>query len=137
MNKKMVIGLVVALTLTLGGGLAMAQYWGYGGWGHMAGPWYGHTRGSGYGGHMMGPEYANNASYCWGNGPGAYGETKELTTKDTESIIRNYIGANPNLKVGKIQDKGTYFEGEIVTKDNSLVAKLGVDKNTGWVQPVE
>jgi hypothetical protein len=136
MKKKLVIGLVVALTLTVGGGLAMAQ-WGYGGWGHMTGPWYGHMTGPGYGGYMMGPGYANYANNCWGNGPEAYGETKALTTKDTESILRNYIGANPNLKVGKIQDKGKYFEGEIVTKDNSLVAKLGVDKNTGWVQPVE
>lgn len=48
----------------------------------------------------------------------------------------SHKGANPNLKLGKVKDSGTYFEGEIVTKDNSLVAKFGIDKNTGWVQPL-
>ena len=136
MKKKMLVGLVVAATVALSGGVVLAQNWGYGGgWGHMMGPWYGgQMMGPGYGGYMMGPGYGN---YCGGNTPGAYGETKTLTEKDTDSILRNYIGANPNLKVGKIQDKGSFFEGEIVTKDNSLVAKLGVDKNTGWVQPLQ
>ena len=136
MNKKMLIGLVVAATIALGGGVVLAQNWGYGGgWGHMMGPWYGgQMMGPGNYGYMMGPGYGN---YCWGNTPGTFGEAKALTEKDTESILRNYIGANPNLKVGKIRDKGSFFEGEIVTKDNSLVAKFGVDKNSGWVQPLE
>jgi hypothetical protein len=53
-----------------------------------------------------------------------------------ESVLKNYIDGNPNLKVGEIQDKGTYFEGTIVTKDNSLVAKYSIDKDTGWVRPI-
>ena len=136
MNKKMLMGLVVAATIALGGGVVLAQNWGYGGgWGHMMGPGYGGYRmGPGYGGYMMGPGYGN---YCWGNNPGAYGENRPLTEKDTEAILRNYIGANPNLKLGKIEDKGSFFEGEIVTKDNSLVARLGVDKDTGWVRQLQ
>ena len=135
MKKKMLVGLVVAMSIALVGGLALAQNWGYGGsWGPMMGPGYGsQMMGPGYGSYMMSRGYGNG---CWENAPGAYGETKPLTEKDTESILRNYIGANPNLKVGKIKDKGAFFEGEIVTKDNSLVAKLGVDKNSGWVQPL-
>jgi hypothetical protein len=44
---------------------------------------------------------------------------------------------NPNLKLGKIVDKDTYFEGEIVTKkDNSLVQKVQIDKNTGETRSV-
>lgn len=140
MNKKMLVGLVVAATIAIGGGVVLAQGWGYGGgwgWGHMMGPWNGgNMMGPGYGGYgyMMGPGYGN---YCGGNTPGAYGASKALTEKDTEAILRNYIGANPNLKVGKIKDKGSFFEGEIVTKDNSLVARLGVNKDSGWVQPLE
>lgn len=134
-GKKLFIGLAVALSLTLSGSLALAHYWGQGGFGgHMMGPWGGgQMMGPGYEGYMMGPGYGSG---CWENAPRAYGESKALTEKETESILKNYIGANPNLKLGKIKDKGTYFEGEIVTKDNSLVAKYGIDKNTGWVQPL-
>ena len=135
MKKKMLMGLVVAAAIALGGGVVLAQGWGYGGgWGHMMGPWYGgHMMGPGYGGYMMGPGYGN---YCWGNNPGAYGETKALTEKDAGMVLRNYIGGNPNLKMGKIQDKGGYFEGEIVTKETSLVAKFGIDKDSGWIRPL-
>jgi hypothetical protein len=81
---------------------------------------------------MMRPSYGD---YCGGGGSGT-SEQKPITEKETESILRDYIGRNPNLKVGEIKDKGTYFEGEIVTKDNSLVTRLTIDKNTGWVQPL-
>jgi hypothetical protein len=129
MRKMVWVGLVVVLGLALGG-IAYAQYWGYGG--HMMGPGYGgYMMGPGYGSYMMGPGYG----YCWGNTTGA-SEGRSLTQKDTESILKTYIGGNPNLKVGEIKDKGTYFEGTIVTKDNSLVAKYGVDKDTGWVRPL-
>jgi hypothetical protein len=128
MKKLVLVGSVVALGLTLGG-IAYAQYWGgYGG--HMMGPGYGgYMMGPGYGNYMMGPGY--------GGGCGGYAtEGKSLTQKDTEAILKDYVGRNPNLKVGEIKDKGTYFEGTIVTKDNSLVAKYGFDKDTGWVRPL-
>jgi hypothetical protein len=130
MKKMLLVGLVVALGLALGG-IAYAQYWGgYGG--HMMGPGNGgYMMGPGYGNYMMGPGYGN----CWGNTTGTY-EGKSLTQKDTESILKNYIGGNPNLKIGEIKDKQTYFEGTIVTKDNSLVARYGIDKDTGWVRPL-
>jgi hypothetical protein len=121
MRKMVLVGLVVAVGLVLGG-VAYAQYWGgYGG--YMMGP--------GYGNYSMGPGYG----YCGGNTAGP-DEGKPLTQKDTESILRDYIGGNPNLKVGEIKDKGTYFEGTIITKDNSLVARYGIDKDSGSVRPL-
>lgn len=130
MKKMLLVGLVVAFGLGLGG-IAYAHYWGYGG--HMMGQGYrGQMMGPGYGGYMMDPGYGG---YCGGNTPGTY-EGKSLTQKDTESILKDYIDGNPNLKVGEIKDKGTYFEGTIVTKDNSLVARYGIDKDTGWVRPL-
>jgi hypothetical protein len=119
---------VIALAVVLGVGLvgyALAHYSGpgYGGWDYMGPGWGGHMMGSGYGG------------YCWG-GPGSYGETKAITQKDADAIARNYINANPNLKVRKIEDKETHFEAEILTKEDSLVARLGIDKNTGWIRPL-
>jgi hypothetical protein len=130
MRKMLLLGLIAALGLGLGG-VAYAQFWGYGG--PMMGPGYrGHMMGPGYGNYMMGPGYRG---YCWGNTPGTF-QGKSLTQEDTESILQDYIGGNPNLKVGEIKDKGTYFEGTIVTRDNSFVARYGIDKETGWVRPL-
>jgi hypothetical protein len=131
MKKLVMVGLVVALGLGVGG-VAYAWWGGYGG--HMMGPGYG-----GYG-YMMGPGYGNYTAdpgygYCGGYTAGI-DEGKLLTQKDTESILKDYIGSNPNLKVGEVKDKGTYFEGTIVTKDNSLVAKYGIDKDSGSVRPL-
>jgi Spy/CpxP family protein refolding chaperone len=61
MKKIVIVGLVVALGIGLGG-LALAHYAGYGGYGgHM---------GYGYGGYMMGPGYGPGYGGSWyGNQP--------------------------------------------------------------------
>ncbi len=41
---------------------------------------------------------------------------------------------NQKLKLGKIKDVGTAFEAEIVTKDNSIVDKIMIDKATGCMR---
>ena len=41
---------------------------------------------------------------------------------------------NPNLKLGKIEEKGNNYQVNIETKEGSLVDKLLVDKNTGWMR---
>jgi len=83
----------------------------------MMGPW------------MMGPGYP-------GYGP-RYGEPqKPLEEKDVKAIVKDYIEStrNPNLKMGKIKEMENFFEVEILTKDNSLVDKILVDKFTGWMR---
>ncbi len=161
--KKGLIALAVIAAVGLGG-VAFAHYQGSGGsGGHMMCPGYGgygghmmdpgsggHMMGPGhrgYGGHMMGPGYEGYGGHggqmmgpeyggpCQKNAPGT-DEGKILTEKDAKSIARNYIGRNPNLKVGKIEDKENTFEAEILTKDDSLVVRLTIDKTTGWVRPI-
>lgn len=129
MKKGLAVLVVLAVVLGIGlGGVALAHNWGHGGYGgHMMGKGYG-----GYGGNMMGPGYGG---YCR-NAPGNYGETKAITEKEAKSILGNYVGTNPNLKVVKIIDKDTYFEAEIRTKEDSMVARLAIDKATGWVRPL-
>ena len=60
--------------------------------------------------------------------------TKEKAKKSVEDYLFHY--GNPNLKVGKVKEKDDYFEVEIVTKDNSLVEKLKVDRKTGWMETI-
>jgi hypothetical protein len=120
------------------------------GWMHSAtrgpgrgpGSGYGYGRGPGMMGRGMGPGMMGR-----GMGPGMMGqgygpqyqqESKPLTEKDVRAILENYVQStrNPNLKLGKVTEKDYYFEAEILTKDNSLVDKILVDKQTGWMRSV-
>jgi hypothetical protein len=117
---------------------------GYGmGPGMMYGPGYGPGYGMGPGmtyGPGYGPGYGMGPGMMYGPGYGGqYGypnPQKPLDEKEVKPMLENYLKSvrNPNLKLGKIQDKGNYFEADIVTKDNSLVDKIDVDKNTGWMR---
>jgi len=119
---------------------AMRMGHGYGfsrGMGIMGGygPGYGMgpgIMGPGYGGYGMSPRA------MWGGYGPKYGTpAKPLEKKDAKAAAEDYLKAsgNPNLKVGSIKDAGNAFEVEIVTKNNSLVDKVLVDKNTGWIRP--
>jgi len=101
--------------------------------------------GGGYRGYDMGPGMMHNGNYRnYDMGPGMMGQgyenepqyyqnQKYLDKKDAERIFENNLNSrhNPNLKLGKIKDQGSSFEADLLTKDNSLVDKLIVDKNTG------
>ena len=102
-----------------------------------------------------GRSYRGEEGYGYGMGPGMmgrgygrmhddprgpyYGQPREpLKKEDVKTRIENMLeySRNPNLKVGKIEDKGVYFEAEITTQDGSLVDKLLVDKDTGRMRSV-
>jgi hypothetical protein len=117
------------------------------GWMHSAqrgpgrGP--GARPGSGMGPGMMGRGYQGMGPGMMGPGYRGYGpqyqqESKPLTEKDVKAKVENYLQStrNPNLKLGKITDKDQYFEAEIVTKNDSLVDKIIVDKQTGWMRSI-
>lgn len=61
---------------------------------------------------------------------------RPIEEKDAKAILENYLRStrNPNLKLGKIEDKGNFFEGEILTRNDALVDKILVDKYTGWTR---
>lgn len=69
---------------------------------------------------------------CPGYGPHT-GVTGQLTKEQAANWARNYLArlSNPNLKLGKITETETHFQAEILTKDNSLVEKILVEKATG------
>lgn len=109
---------------------------------------YGMRRGFGGGyryGYGMGPGMMGG--YGYGMGPGMmggygrgsrfyrYGE-KSVDMKEAQTMMNDYLASmkNPNLKVGKIKDAGDDYEAEILTKENSVVDKVLIDKNTGWMR---
>jgi hypothetical protein len=101
------------------------------GYGYGMGPW---MMGPGYGmgPGMMGPGYG----YGYGYNPEYQRPEKPLGENEVKEMLENYLTStrNPNLKLGKITEKGAYYEAEIVTKNNSLVDKILVDRYTGWMR---
>ena len=138
----------------VGRGLLGRGQMGYGmmgpqGYGGCPGSAYqGYGRGYGMGPDMMGPGYRRGpgrmGSGMMGPGrgwsdddPQPYRATQgPLKEKDALAVVENYLKStrNPNLQPAKINDVGEAFEVEIVTKDNSLVDKVLVDKKSGLIR---
>ena len=110
---------------------------------------YGYSRGWGMGSGMMGRGYG----YGYGMGPGMMGgyygaddsrgygrqyqpSGKAVDAKEAETMMNDYLKSsrNPNLKLGKINDMGRFFEAEILTKKNDLVDRVHIDKATGYIR---
>lgn len=79
--------------------------------------------GNGYG-QQYGPQYGRQ-----------YQQPRQtpLDRNQAKQEVANYLRSrkNPNLQLGKIEEKGNGYQINIVTKDGSLVDKILVDKNTG------
>ena len=114
------------------GSASRGQGMGGRGWGHGYGMGRGHMMGPGYQGY--GPQYGSP----YGGPPQYQGPQEPLKEKDVQAMLENYVQStrNPNLKVGKITEKDAYFEAEILTKNDALVDKILVDKNTGWMRSI-
>lgn len=73
-----------------------------------------------------------------GSGMGYPGKqaSQPITLDQAKSLLENQLRTanNPNLKLGKVTEEKDYFVGEITTKDGSLVDRIQVDKNTGWLR---
>lgn len=92
---------------------------------------------------MMNPGWPNSIGpgmigvYPW-NKPPYRQFAKPLGEKDALALVENYLDStqNPNLKLGKNKDEETDYEFDVVTKDNSLVDRLLVNKVTGYIRSV-
>ncbi len=88
---------------------------------------------------MMGPGHPGYGPQYAPPYPPRYQQSqKPMEEKDAKAVLENYLQStrNPNLKLGKITEKGNYFEAEILTKEDSLVDKIVVDKFTGWMRSI-
>lgn len=59
-------------------------------------------------------------------------KTSLMTREQAYDVVAKHITkVNPRLKIGEMKDAGSFFETEIVDKDNKFVELLGVDKQSG------
>ena len=115
---------------------------GYGmGPGMMMGPGYG--MGPGMMGYGMGPGMMMGQGMMgYGMGPGMMGRVapvEELSVNDVKTNFERWLTwmNNPNLKLGKVKEKDKdTITAEIVTKDNSLVRRFEINRETGFVRPI-
>jgi hypothetical protein len=149
MKRTISIGSLIVLAVALVWASPLfAQGRGYGmgpgmmGQGYGMGPGMmgqGWGQGYGMGPGMMGQGYGPQGYGPQGYGPQGYGPQyqqpqKPMTKSDAESMLKNYVSRNPNLKMGTVQDQGDSFEADVTTKDGSPVNKLMVNKDTGWIR---
>jgi hypothetical protein len=143
MKRTISIGSLIVLAVALAwAGPLFAQGRGYGMGPGMMGQGWGSGYGMGPG--MMGQGYGPQGYGPQGYGPQGYGPQgygpqyqqpqKPMTKSDAESMLKNYVSRNPNLKMGTVQDEGDSFEADVTTKDGSPVNKLFVNKDTGWIR---
>ena len=69
---------------------------------------------------------------------GPLASAPSLNDEQVHSIVDNHIKKlNPGLKVGQIQDNGGFYEAEILDQNNTVVERLGVDKQTGRLMVIQ
>ena len=93
-------------------------------------------RGYGMGPGMMGPGNGYGQQYGPQYGRQYQQSQNPLDKNQAKQQVENYLSSmrNPNLKLGKIEEKGNNYQVNIETKEGSLVDKILVDKNTGWMR---
>ncbi len=91
---------------------------------------------------LTGPSIANACGYGSSGGKdyvpqrkdstGYLAEKSAISPDQAREIVRNHISRlNPDLEVGNINDAGSFFEAEILSKDKEIIQLLGVDKFSG------
>ena len=91
----------------------------------------------GYQGRGMGPGMNQER---WGRGqygPNSQPQQQQMRSLQEDSarnLAENYVAGNPNLNIGDITEKEDAFVATVVTQDGSLVEKLLIDKETGWMK---
>lgn len=115
--------------LRMGHGYGFSRGWRMG-HGMMGGYGAGYSMGSG----MMSGYYGYDArrGYRWQHPPSGKG----IDVKEVEAMMNDYLKSsrNPNLKLGKIKDMGSFFEVDILTKKNDLADLIHIDKATGYIK---
>ena len=113
----------------------MGQGMGPGMMGQGMGPgMMGQGMGPGMMGQGMGPSYGMT-------GPGMMQPlAQDLSAAEVQHMLEHRLAweRNPNLKVGKVEEKDLdAIVAEVVTQDGSLVQRLEVDRHTGWMKPAQ
>jgi hypothetical protein len=64
--------------------------------------------------------------------PDSYYNRPALTKEQAHDVLANHVRKlNSALKIGPVQDAGSYYEAEVLGTNGEVVQRLGVDKESG------
>jgi hypothetical protein len=74
--------------------------------------------------------------YCQGPRGGWYGAKNPVkTVKEARTLLKRYF-EDQDVVIGKISERGWYFEADIKDKKEALVDRVIVDKRTGRIRSI-
>ena len=123
---------VILIVLLFGFEVASRPWSMMGGPGAWNGPW------SGYGSPMMHGNMMRGYGPPWS--PWVSGGDLNLSVDAVKAGVERWVAwqGNPRLKVGEVKEKDAdTITADVVTKDNSLVQRLAINRHSGLVQDVE
>ena len=84
-----------------------------------------------------GGRHAPYGDYCPGPKRGWYGAKTEIkTAEEAEKILKEYFSQNEDVKIGKIKERGRFFEADIMDKNDVLIDIVIVNKRTGRIRSI-
>ena len=84
-----------------------------------------------------GGRHAPYGDYCPGPERGWYGAKKEIkTVEEAEKILKEYFSQTEGVKIGKIKERGRFFEADITDKNDVLIDIVIVNKRTGRIRSI-
>ncbi len=97
----------------------------------------------GFGGSPGGADYVpqqrGSGSWLPGGSSGAsYNNGGAMSEDQARNILARHVERlNPELKVGPVEDAGSFYKADIYSKTNEVVDHLAVDKQSGRMMPVD
>ena len=97
----------------------------------------------GFGGSPGGADYVpqqRGAGRWWpgGSSAGNSNEGAALSRNQAQNILARHVGRlNPELKVGPLEDAGSFYKADVFSKTNEVVDHLAIDKQSGRMMPVD
>jgi hypothetical protein len=68
---------------------------------------------------------------------GQMAQRPAIAQEQARQIVTTHIQKlNPDLNVGKINDAGSFYEVEVLSRENEIVQLIGVDKFSGGIMPI-
>ena len=61
-----------------------------------------------------------------------------MSQNQAQNIMARHVERlNPELKVGPVEDAGSFYKADVYSKTNEVVDHLAVDKQTGRMMPLD
>jgi hypothetical protein len=98
--------------------------------------------GCGWGGSQGGSDYVpqKRGSGGWWPGSSTRNSNREAALSEDQArniLARHVAKLNPDLKVGPVEDAGSFYKADVFSKTNEVVDSLAIDKQSGRMMPVD